>query len=395
MADRILFVDDDPNLLAAFQRNLRKQFVFDTALGAVEALRLIQSDGPYAVVVADMNMPGMNGIELLERVQAASPDSVRLMLTGNADQQTAVDAVNRGAVFRFLNKPCPPEELTRAVEAALKQHELQRLERELLEGTVSGSVRMLTDVLGMVASDALGRGQLLRESMHRIIAATGAGPAWELELSATLSNIGYAIVPPPILRKLANGAELMPRERAIVRHAPQAGHDLLAGIPRFQGVARNILYQAAHYDGSGFPDDGLAGHHLPLGARLLKILNDRLDLEADGVVKTRALDAMRSRKGHYDPVLLEQCFGCMADFMATAITKDRPVLALQIRQLTPGDVVVSDLTIREGLILIRAGSTLTGMMIRRLANFAELGEVQEPVLVQRPASPLPCAAPAA
>lgn len=384
MPDRILFVDDDPNLLAAFQRNFRKQFVFDTALGAEEALRLVQTSGPYAVVVADMNMPGMNGIELLERIQAASPDCVRLMLTGNADQQTAVDAVNRGAVFRFLNKPCPSEDLARAVEAALRQHELLRVERELLEGTVSGSVRMLTDVLGMVAPDALGRGQLLCQSMNRIATKTGVGPAWELELSAMLVNIGYAVVPPLLLRKLGTAAELSQQERAIVRRTPQAGHDLLIGIPRFQGVARNILYQAAHFDGGGFPDDGLAGDRLPIGARLIKILNDRLDLENDGVVKTRALEAMRARQGHYDPVLLEQCFGCMTDFMASAITKERPVLALSIQDLAPDDVVVSDIQTREGLTLIRAGSSLTIMIIRRLLNFVELGNVNEPVFVQRP-----------
>jgi response regulator RpfG family c-di-GMP phosphodiesterase len=395
MKNRILFVDDDPNLLAAFQRNFRKQFVFDTAVGGSEALLLVQTDGPYAVVVADMNMPGMNGIELLERVQTRSPESVRLMLTGNADQQTAVDAVNRGAVFRFLNKPCPPEELAKAVEDALKQYEIQRIERELLDGTVSGSVRMLTDVLGMVAPDALGRGQLLRESMSRIIGATNAAPAWELELSAMLMNIGYAVVPPHMLRKLGAGVDLLPQERRILQRTPQVGHDLLAGIPRLQTVARNILYQATHFDGTGFPEDGLAGASLPLGARLLKILNDRLDLENDGVVKIRALEAMRAREGHYDPVLLEQCFGCMSDFMATTITKERPVLTLQIRHLVPGDVLVSDVLMRDGPTLLRAGGTLTAMIIRRLLNFSELGEVQEPIFVQRPENVASRIAPAA
>jgi response regulator RpfG family c-di-GMP phosphodiesterase len=386
MQKRILFVDDDPNLLAAFERCFRKKFAFDTATDGAEALQRVQTSGPYAVVVADMSMPNMTGIELLERIQLSSPNTIRLMLTGNADQQTAIDAVNRGAVYRFLSKPCPPDELVGAIEAALKHHEIQRIEREVLEGTVSGSVRMLTDVLGMVAPDALGRGQVLRESMHHLVAKTGHGPGWELELSALLTNIGYALVPPHILRKLSAGAELLPQERSIVRSTPHAGHDLLAGIPRFQGVAKNILYQATCFDGSGFPDDGLTGERLPLGARLLKILNDRHVLETDGVVKSRALDTMRARKGTYDPVLLEQCFGCMSEFMATAITKDQPVSALQVRHLTAGDVIVSDVQTREGLCLICAGSTLTVMMIRRLLNFVELGDLQDTVLIQRPAA---------
>jgi DNA-binding NtrC family response regulator len=173
MSDRILFVDDDPNLLAAFQRNLRKKFSFDTALGAEKAPRLLQASEPYAVVLTDMNMPGMNGIELLERIATLSPATVRLMLTGSADQQTAtVDAVDRGRAFSFLNKPCPSETLVSALENGLKHFQLLRLEREQLEGTLAGSVKMLTD--------ALGRGQRLRESMNTFARHLGVGPAWEL-----------------------------------------------------------------------------------------------------------------------------------------------------------------------------------------------------------------------
>ena len=130
MNNQILFVDDDPNLLAALQRSLRRLFHFDTALGGPEALNTIATHGPYAVIVADQSMPGMSGVELLEIVRQRAPDTVRVMLTGNADQQAAVDAVNRGAVFRFLNKPCPPEVLIPALEMALKQYELVHTERE-------------------------------------------------------------------------------------------------------------------------------------------------------------------------------------------------------------------------------------------------------------------------
>jgi len=106
---KILFVDDDPNILAAMQRNLRKRFTLDTVTGPDEALHTLKTKGPYAVIVADMSMPIMNGAELLEEVRLSSPDTVRIMLTGNADQRTATEAVNRGNVFRFLSKPCAPE----------------------------------------------------------------------------------------------------------------------------------------------------------------------------------------------------------------------------------------------------------------------------------------------
>jgi response regulator RpfG family c-di-GMP phosphodiesterase len=397
MNARLLIVDDDANLLAAFQRNLRKQFSFDTAQSGAEALQLIETKGPYALVLADMNMPGMKGIELLERVRQRAPDTIRMMLTGNADQQTAVEAVNRGEVFRFLTKPCPPEMLVAALGAGLRQYELLRLERELLEGTLAGSVKMLVDVLGMISPHALGRGQRLRDSMTRFARFTGAEPLWELDLAALLVNVGYTVVPYNVLRKVSTGADLLPEERNIVERTPRIGHDLLAGIPRLKPVARAVLYQATRFDGSGFPGDGLAGEKLPLASRMIKILNDRLDLEEDGVVKRRAFEEMKARAGYYDPQLLDKCFECFGDFLVNTLSSDRPVLQLALRAVQPDDVVVSDIATRSGFTLVRAGTTLTAMVIARLENFRLLGELHEPLLVQRPtpatAAPAPTSPP--
>jgi response regulator RpfG family c-di-GMP phosphodiesterase len=380
---KILFVDDDPNILASFQRTLRKQFTFDTALNGADALDLVRNNGPYAVVVADMRMPGMEGIELLEHVRDLAPDTVRLMLTGNADQQTAVEAVNRGQVFRFLNKPCAPEILVPALETSLKHYELARVERELLEGTLAGSVKVLSEVLGMVAPDALGRGQRLRSLMRRFAHMAGAGPLWELELAALLAPLGYASVPPLVLRKVATMTELNPVERMIIQRVPQVGHDLLAGIPRLQEVARIVRYQNQCFDGTGFPGDGC---ETPVGARLLKILLDRMDLELDGIVKQRAFATMTERTGHYDPKLLELSFKCFPDFLDQTVTADRPVRTLPVESLVAGQIVVSDISTLNGLPLVGAGTCLTATMLERLRSHAMLGDVKGPVFVQDPAA---------
>src|SRR5580704_17984253 len=128
----ILFVDDDAAILDGFQRALRKEFNVDIARGAEEALALCARRPAYSVVVADMQMPVMNGVDFLVCLEKSSPDSVRIMLTGNADQKTARDAVNKGHIFRFLNKPCPKDELISTLKAALRYHELITAERELL-----------------------------------------------------------------------------------------------------------------------------------------------------------------------------------------------------------------------------------------------------------------------
>ena len=89
MLEKILCVDDEPNILQAYQRSLRKDFQIDTADGGEQALALMASAGPYAVIVSDMRMPGMDGVQFLTSARALAPETVRIMLTGNADQKTA------------------------------------------------------------------------------------------------------------------------------------------------------------------------------------------------------------------------------------------------------------------------------------------------------------------
>src|SRR5258708_1027394 len=109
MADRILMVDDNPNLLDGNRRSLSREFLLETALGGQLALNLSKENGPYGGVVNDMRMAGMDGLQLLSKIKALSPDTTRVMLTGNADMDTAVHAINEGSIFRFLSKPCAKE----------------------------------------------------------------------------------------------------------------------------------------------------------------------------------------------------------------------------------------------------------------------------------------------
>jgi len=105
MGEKILFVDDDPNILNSFKRQLRKMYQISTASSGQDGLDLIKKKGPFAVVLADMKMPHMDGITFLKKVKELSPDSIRLMITGNADQKTAISALHEGNVFRFINNP--------------------------------------------------------------------------------------------------------------------------------------------------------------------------------------------------------------------------------------------------------------------------------------------------
>ena len=121
MTDKILLVDDEPSILQSMQRQLRKRFKIVVAESGDEALAALKSKGPFAVIVSDMRMPGMDGVQLLSKVKDIFPDTVRIMLTGNADQETASEAVNAGQTFRFLTKPCSTAVLATSLALAVRQ----------------------------------------------------------------------------------------------------------------------------------------------------------------------------------------------------------------------------------------------------------------------------------
>src|ERR1039458_7392095 len=105
--EKILLVDDEPRVIEALQRSLRTEFNLQIAEGPENGLRALAHNGPFAVVVSDLRMPGMNGVQFLARVRASSPETIRVMLTGQADMNDAIAAINEGNIFRFLTKPCP------------------------------------------------------------------------------------------------------------------------------------------------------------------------------------------------------------------------------------------------------------------------------------------------
>ena len=149
MNDAILLVDDDVHVVTALQRMLHRGYNIEIAAGAEDALQVIRQNA-YAVVVSDLQMPGMNGVEPLAKVRDVSPETVRILLTGQADLDAAIAAVNEGNVFRFLTKPCPLETLQKTLNTALEQHRLHVAEREVLQETLTGTVAILVQVLAAI-----------------------------------------------------------------------------------------------------------------------------------------------------------------------------------------------------------------------------------------------------
>lgn len=133
MPDKILLVDDEPAVLEGYKRLLYRHFAVDTAPSGESGLALMHVAGPFSVVISDMRMPGMNGAEFLAAAREKAPNTVRMLLTGHADLDAAIDAVNRGKIFRFLSKPCPKEVLVDAINEGIAQYRAAETEKELAE----------------------------------------------------------------------------------------------------------------------------------------------------------------------------------------------------------------------------------------------------------------------
>ena len=381
MSEKVLFVDDDPNLLASCERNFRRQFTVETAAGGEAALEKIAAQGPYAVVISDRQMPRMDGITLLTRVREQAPDTVRIMLTGNVDLEGAIKVVNEGNIFRFLTKPCPPEILGKAVGDALAQFRLVTAEKELLNKTLNGSIKLLTDILSMVEPDSFGRAQSVRDMVTRIAKKFGLENDWEIPLAIMLAPIGNVTIPPPLLLRARAGSPLTKVEARMVSELPQTAARLLANIPRLEGVARIVRYQHKHYDGTGQPKDEVKGEALPSGSRLLKIVVDRA--QSQQRTRRQALDEMESRVGWYDPALLH----AVRDYYGLGVAErevEREAMYISFCDLAPGMVLSSNLETQDGRLILCAGQQLTEMNMEKAKNFALISGIKEPLQVENP-----------
>ena len=208
MAEKVLLVDDDNNILDGYRRSLSRDFLMETALGGEQALKLVADSGPYAVVVSDMRMPGMDGIQLLTKIKTQSPDTIRVMLTGNADMDTAIDAINEGSIFRFLNKPCSKETMAKTLTAALVQYRMVIAEKQLLEQTLSGSIQVLTEVLSLVNPAAFSRAERARRYIHHVVTSMKLGNLWQHEVAAMMSQLGCVTLPSETIEAVYAGQKL-------------------------------------------------------------------------------------------------------------------------------------------------------------------------------------------
>lgn len=373
---RIICVDDEPQVLSGLSLHLRRRYEVETATSGAAALELLSRQPQAAVVISDMRMPGMNGAELLAKANAQYPATTRILLTGHAEIDAAIAAVNNGHVFRFLMKPCPPPELLAAVNAAAELHRVTTAERMLLEQTLHGSIKMLTEVMAIANPVAFGRAQRIKHHVSALCDKLGLRERWQVEVAAMLSQLATFALPPETLEKVYYGAELSAEEQAMLERSPDVTEQLLSNIPRIEGV-RAIL--AAHQKPYKVPENAAeqSAEQALLG-RLTQILRVAVDfdaLEAQGLSSANALTALKGRAEEYDPEVLAALLSQYAQRKDGDQIRDVSIAALRT-----GMVFAADVKMATGTLFVGRGYEVTPSFLERIRNF-RAGSVREPLKV--------------
>ncbi|MFZ6776464.1 HD domain-containing phosphohydrolase [Undibacterium sp. Ji83W] len=407
----LLFVDDEPNILSSLRRLFRQHsYKIFIANGGQEGLEVLEKE-TIDLVISDMRMPVMDGAVFLTQVKARWPDTIRLLLTGYADIQSTIDAINRGEIYRYITKPWNDNDIVLVVKQALERKSLeiekkrleeltQRQNEELkslnasleikvdertadlkkahasllhandkLKSNFLTSIKVFSNVVEMRGDKLVGHSRRVADLSRKIAKKLNLDTreAQEIFVAALLADIGKIGFSDELLAtpvNQMNGEQLGHFHKHTLR-----AEQLLMPLQDLQGAAKIIRAQHERFDGRGFPD-GLVGESIPIGARILSLTSDYDNLQNGSLVQKRVHmeDAqaliIRGAGNRYDEKVVaafKQIISNQADDI-----DDREIT---IAQLQPGMILSADVISKEGMLLLPADYVLDQHVIDKLTLF--------------------------
>ncbi|RMG03189.1 MAG: response regulator [Nitrospirae bacterium] len=426
---QVLLVDDEENILKSLRRLLMgEDMEVLTANSGQEGLDILKkTDGNIGVIVSDQRMPGMSGVEFLEQARAINPDAVRIVLTGYADVNAAVDAINRGGAYRYITKPWQDEELVQVIRDAINQYSLVRENRRLnevikrqneelkkwnaqlevyvqeqtveiqkknekleflnkrLRNNFKNTILAFSGLLEMRDAAAQSHSRNVAELSVRIARALDLEKTAveEVMVAALLHDIGKIGIPDVLLRK--EPSAMNDEELALYRQHPVRGQAAVDSIEDLRGAGILVRHHHEAFDGSGFPD-GKKGKEIPVGARIIAVA-DFIDrelpkYEVDNAVELTLREVEKKLGSLFDPGLKELLPEPVKVLYSRNLPKkDLVEVELSPVDLRPGMVVARDVRSGTGLMLLRKGTTLDEKNIRALRRYAEIDPAKSGVFV--------------
>lgn len=396
----LLFVDDEPNILSALQRLFRPEgYRLFTAAGGAQGLEILEKE-KVDLIVSDMRMPHMDGAQFLEQAARRWPHVIRILLTGYADLGSAVAAVNKGNIYRYLSKPWEDNDIKLTVARALEKQRLEaqverqnaelkelnsnletrvkarteevrqvlaqlELTHEELKKSYATSVKVFASLIELRQQHATGHVSRVAEHMHALIPRMRLPEAdvQALQFAALLHDIGKIGFSDRLLQTPYE--RLAADDRQLFHQHPIIGQTALLALESLQDTANLIRAHREHIDGSGYPD-GLRGDQIPIGARALLVVVDYDDLLHGMLTGTplapkAAQDLLIANKGkRYDARIVELFIDVLR-----APPPETDML-VPSDQLQPGMVLSRDMRNTKGMMLLGKGRELTAVLIPRI-----------------------------
>jgi response regulator RpfG family c-di-GMP phosphodiesterase len=374
--DRILVVDDEPSVLSGFERTLRNEFEVTTASSGEEGLAAMRELSPFAVVISDMRMPGMNGAQFLTKAKALAPDTVRMLLTGYTDLNAAIEAVNEGNIFRFLTKPCVKEFFISMINSGVEQYQLIRSEKDLLENTLMGSIKVLTEILSVSSPEAFGRSKRIVNIVSHLATRSGLKFSWKLEAAASLSLIGCITLDTALLQRAFVGMTLSLEDQTRFDAHPQAAEKLLREIPRLEPVAWMVGQQLIR--GTSPAPHGISEaiiNETVVGAKLLKLAVAFDNLRMKSLSNEEAITRLQNRTGEFDQQLVNALVGIKLGKRHMEARK------VSNAKLATGMVLDQEIRNQQGMLMVAKGQEITRALLMKLENFAQAGMLDRELMV--------------
>jgi response regulator RpfG family c-di-GMP phosphodiesterase len=375
---RILIVDDEPANTRLLERILRSAGYTElTTLTDSREVEQSVASTPPDLILLDLRMPHLDGFEVLEILRPALTRGYLpvLVLTADVTREARERALSQGA-RDFLTKPLDAVEVVLRVNNLVETRRLYLRERELVEKTLQGSIRALTEVLTLVNPAGFSRATRAREQVSRLLEHLGIEARWEVEVAAMLSQIGSVTLPSDVLERHYFGKTLTHSERISIERVPRVSGRVVAGIPGLEEVDRILNALNLRFDGQGVGPDAPSGVEIPWGARALKVILDLDVLETRGCTPQAALEAIRERTGIYDPDIVEAVAG-----MRQIELQNRRVVEVEVTAVLPGMVLAEDVRTVQGLLLVARGQEVSDRLVERLRNSRDLFEPRQQVHV--------------
>jgi CheY-like chemotaxis protein len=375
--DRVLFVDDEPNVLDGIRRQLRNRVDLETATSASAGLDIIRQQGPFAVVVSDMRMPEMDGARFLAKVNEISPQTVRMVLSGQADLESTIAAVNEGRVFRFLLKPCNSETLFGVIKNGIEQYRLVHAEKHLLENTLNATVKVLFNVLGIINPVAQRRAAQIQRYADGAAEALHLQPGlWQYHLAAMISQLGCITLPQEMLARALGGQALNEEERRLYESHPEVAGKLLGTIPRLEAVAAMVAGQMQVPSRDLASGNPATWEPEKIGAAILWAAVQFDRHVSQGRIPEQAAQLVNQAAPGLPPAMTQAMVKALSDDSGLVMSR-----SVTMRDLEIGMTIEADVMSQRGARLVPRGTEVTSTVLERLRAVAGGIGLVEPIRV--------------